>query len=287
MKHAYLILAHSDFMILEELVSCIDDERNDIYIHFDKKVKVIPNLKTENANLFLIPDRISVFWGDFSMIKAEYALFETAQKNGPYEYYHLLSGVDLPLKSQDYIHGFFSANAGREFIGYMQLSMDHILRERMQRWYIFTKKFRKYYGIERYIRVGFIRLQEWLPFKRNRGINFKKGSQWVSVTERMVQLLLSKRKWVYRTFRRTFCSDESVFQTLCWESSLRNNLYNTEVDGIGCMRAIGWNADNQLIDWDAYDYDFLKESDALFARKFNSSDMQFIKRISSLSQTKE
>ena len=41
MKHAYLILAHNEFVILERLIQSIDDERNDIYIHFDGKLKII------------------------------------------------------------------------------------------------------------------------------------------------------------------------------------------------------------------------------------------------------
>jgi len=32
-----------------------------------------------------------------------------ALKQGKYEYLHLLSGQDLPLKDQDYIHGFFNS----------------------------------------------------------------------------------------------------------------------------------------------------------------------------------
>ena len=39
MKHAYLILAHNEFVILERLIQSIDDERNDIYIHFDGKLE--------------------------------------------------------------------------------------------------------------------------------------------------------------------------------------------------------------------------------------------------------
>ena len=38
MKHAYLILVHNDFEILGQLIRAIDDERNDIYIHFDRKI---------------------------------------------------------------------------------------------------------------------------------------------------------------------------------------------------------------------------------------------------------
>ena len=38
-KHAYLIIAHVDFSILEKTIKLLDDENNDFYIHIDKKVK--------------------------------------------------------------------------------------------------------------------------------------------------------------------------------------------------------------------------------------------------------
>ena len=37
--HAYLIIAHDQFDLLESLLKCIDDERNDIYIHIDSPFK--------------------------------------------------------------------------------------------------------------------------------------------------------------------------------------------------------------------------------------------------------
>ena len=36
-KHAYLIIAHTDFHQLLQLVKQLDDVRNDIYIHIDRK----------------------------------------------------------------------------------------------------------------------------------------------------------------------------------------------------------------------------------------------------------
>lgn len=42
------------------------------------------------------------------LVKAEYALFHEAYYNEYiYDYYHLLSGADMPLKSQNEIHNFF------------------------------------------------------------------------------------------------------------------------------------------------------------------------------------
>ncbi|UVV53809.1 hypothetical protein NXY15_04150 [Bacteroides thetaiotaomicron] len=44
MKHAYLIIAHNEFEILKRLIQALDDERNDIYIHFDRKAESLSGL---------------------------------------------------------------------------------------------------------------------------------------------------------------------------------------------------------------------------------------------------
>ena len=41
-RHAYLIICHNNFKILRMLLSAIDDDRNDIYIHVDKKTVNVP-----------------------------------------------------------------------------------------------------------------------------------------------------------------------------------------------------------------------------------------------------
>jgi hypothetical protein len=289
MKHAYLILAHNEFALLQTLISCLDDARNDIYVHIDKKVKTLPALHAEQAGLQLLDQRIDIHWGGFSMVKAEYALFEAAAARGPYQYYHLLSGVDLPLKSQDYIHAFCDEHDGTEFIGYTLNQMTPELVRRTQRWHLFSEHFgrkRDFFGV---VRAAGIRLQELLGIKRNRNIDFKKGSQWVSITESLVQYVLTHKAWVEKTFRHTFVPDESVLQTLCWMSPYQANIFNTEDDAEGCVRAIGWRPvpnreEWSLVDWTSADYDTLAASSALFARKFNSKDMAFIEKIVSLSR---
>ena len=60
MKHAYLILAHNEFWLLQTLIGCLDDPRNDIYVHIDQKVAVLPELHTSQAGLKMIEDRKSV-----------------------------------------------------------------------------------------------------------------------------------------------------------------------------------------------------------------------------------
>lgn len=107
MKHAYLIIAHNEFEILKRLIQALDDERNDIYIHFDRKLNHYPDCRTSYAKLTFLEERMDVRWGDISVVDAEFALFDEAYRRGEYSYYHLLSGVDMPLKTQNYIHRFF------------------------------------------------------------------------------------------------------------------------------------------------------------------------------------
>lgn len=273
MKHAYLILAHGSFDLLRLLVSRLDDGRNDIFVHMDKKVKVLPELHTEHAGLYFTRGRVDVRWGDWSVVEAEYVLFAEAVAGGPYQYYHLLSGVDLPVKSQDYIHAFCDAHEGTEFIGYTLTEITPEVVRKVQRWHLFPEDFKNTSMVKRALRAACIRIQEFLGIYRNRGIDFKKGSQWVSVTDAMARHFLAKRAWAQKVFSHSFCADEMVMQTLAWQPPFREKLYNTQDDGAGCLRAIGWK-DGQIVDWTPEDLPALRASEALFARKFRNKDVE-------------
>ena len=282
MKHAYLILAHTEFGLLQTLIRCLDDARNDLFVHIDRKVKQLPVLQAEHAGLYLLERRTDIRWGDYSMVEAELALFEAAASRGPYAYYHLLSGVDLPLCGQDAMHAFFEARQGKEFVGYLQLEMTPDLVRRMQRWHLFPRHFSRKRNVYSAIRALFLRMQEWTGIKRNRNIEFRKGAQWVSITDALVRYLLGQRAWIEKTFTHTFVPDECVMQTVVWNSPFREHIYSLESEEKGCLRHIGWRND-ELYDWTAADYDALVASGALFARKFNSKDPAFIERITALS----
>lgn len=61
MKHAFLIIAHNEYPVLEVLLSMLDDERNDIYLHIDKRAyrTVSANKKSQNAESRLLFNRKS------------------------------------------------------------------------------------------------------------------------------------------------------------------------------------------------------------------------------------
>lgn len=119
MRHAFLIIAHNNWWQLKQLIQLLDAENHDIYVHIDKKSKSFSekdfsNLTSEAKVYFF--QEYEVFWGGFSQVQVELFLFEKAYQQ-KYDYYHLISGADLPLKSNLEIDAFFEKNQGKEFMG--------------------------------------------------------------------------------------------------------------------------------------------------------------------------
>lgn len=52
-----------------------------------------------------------------SLVEIEFLLMKSARNKSNYAYYHIISGVDLPLHNQDYIHSFIESLGGdKEFV---------------------------------------------------------------------------------------------------------------------------------------------------------------------------
>ena len=291
MKHAYLILAHGSYALLQRLVSAIDDERNDIFIHIDRKQTELPRLQVKHSRLFLLDrERVSVFWGDVSVVAAEFALMASAYKQGEYAYYHLLSGVDLPLKSQNEIHEFFETHQGKEFIGFYDgADLSVSLVRKVQRYHLFAQDFRGsglVFLAKRIARALAIRAQELLGIKRHTNIRFAKGTQWWSLTGALSESLLSKQDEILSLYKHTFCADEIAIQTYVYNSPFMAQVFAPEDEAKSSLRHIGWR-DGALYDWTRADYEDLKRSLALFARKFNEEDPDFLDSIIELSHDKQ
>lgn len=109
-RHAYLIMAHNQWDVLEQLLFALDDSRNDIFLHIDKKAA--PPLERLAAAVrfskLTFTKRFRIVWGGSQMMRCTVNMLEQAV-DGNYCRYHFLSGVDLPLKGQNYLHGFFNA----------------------------------------------------------------------------------------------------------------------------------------------------------------------------------
>lgn len=276
--HAYLIIAHNQFDLLIKLIRVLDDKRNDIYVHIDKKVKTNIKNKLEEqvkySRIYFV-NRINVVWGDYSQIKCELILFKEAINNRNYEYLHLLSGVDFPIKTQDYIHEFFENNLGKEFVHIEKNKISEEEVEKIQCYFPFQKfvgKKNSYNSILYIIQRIIVNFQKRLKFNRHekKHINFYKGANWVSITGDFAKYLIKKEEWIKKIFKNSKCGDEIFLQTILMNSKFKNNLYNKQFSDNykSCLRYIDWKRGNPYI----FRYSDLKELQSveyIFARKFD------------------
>lgn len=286
-RHAYLILAHRNFSQLKKLAELLDDERNDIFIHVDSKAEFNPadwiGTCSHSALAFIEP-RIRVNWGGVSIMRAELALLKAAVSAGCYDYYHLLSGMDLPIKDQDTIHNFFDSHSGTEFINYWKFKKSTFSRFH---YYTIFPEGAGYFPTNLVNNI-FKGLQMAVGYKINRNVDFRFASQWFSITDSLARYVISKEGWLEKTFRHTNTCDEIFMATIVWNSPFREKLYVKEeteehIVNESNMRFIDWTRGESIRHpWTfrMSDWDMLMSVPHFWARKFDEAvDSGIIDRI--------
>lgn len=272
-KHAYLIMCHDNFEGLVVLLKLLDDARNDIFIHVDKKAGKIrsQDITTVCTKAKVkLTKRISVFWGGDSQIKCELLLLKEATKSY-HSYYHLLSGYDLPIKTQDYIHDYFSRNAGKEYVS-VELSSDegYDPYSRIGVYLFFQDRFRCICNDNNDQAYRYWKAQDKLSqVQRKIGINrmksaptIYKGSQWFSISHEFATYVLKCKKDICRLFYCGLCVDELFLQTVGMNSYFVDKIEKNN------LRLIHWENGKPYV-WKNEDFTTLMDSKELFARKID------------------
>lgn len=267
MKHAYLIMAHNEWDMLNKLIQALDYPNNDIYLHIDKKadLKKVNIYKTKYSKAFL-QKRMVINWGGHSQIKCVLIMLQKARKK-EYDYYHLLSGVDIPLKRQSEIHDFFEKNKGKNFLEFDK-KIDYS-KTRLREYHWFQELIGRNKGIvpEIFYRVEkmSIFVQKKLGVNRLKNAEWEifKGEHWFSITKELVDEIIKNKSKIRKTFYYAICADEMYIQTVAMNSYLAESVVEDN------LRFIDWNRGTPYI-FRSNDYDELCSSSKLFARKFSS-----------------
>ena len=288
-KQAFLIMYHNDYYILERLLKQIDSKNFDIYLHVDKKVKNFDFEYTKKilkkSKIYFVK-RINVKWSAYSQIKCELILLNEATKKH-YSYYHLISGVDLLLKSSDDIYQFFKKNKGKEFVAYQNIdSVTEDQKDRIKYYHIFNGNRRHKNKIIRELSIKIyyklLSIQKKLKINRlkNNQLEIRKGANWFCITDDLANYLLTKREEIAKTYKFTNCADEIFLQTITYNSKFKNKIYNEYSDEHqNIKRYIDWNRGQPYV-FSINDYEELINSECFFARKFSSQkDKDIIDKI--------
>lgn len=266
-KHAYLIMAHSEPELLCTLIGCLDDKRNDIYIHLDSKFESISEnelrQKIEHSNVYFV-SRKPIYWSGYSQIDCELRLLKESTKI-KYAYYHLLSGVDMPIKSQNYIHNFFEEHKGKQFLSVTKVKTWKIA-SRYRHFHFQNINRRLPRKLSRTLRYPFSLLQTILLIDRFRNSDLKDfywGQAWFSITYDFAKHIVKKNDYIQNNFNNGFFNDEVFMQTL-----LMNSKYGKDLSPLGYVRLIDWQRGKPYT-WTSNEFDEIMSSKALFSRKFS------------------
>lgn len=231
------------------------------------------------SNVFF-SERIEVYWGGFSQVKATLILLNEAVKNPQIGYFHLLSGVDYPLKSLKDIFSFFEGN-DKDYVSYVPEEGEK--RYWIDRYYFFDNKFidarnsNKRTVMDIIYRFLLIFVQKMCAFlvtklgirlRRKIPMTYYHGSNWFSLSRDAViyvQSYIQHNSWLLNRFEYTAVSDESFFiMILMNNDERREKIVNND---LRLRRTDGnlFRGGNPLTE---VDFDRIKKSTALFGRKF-------------------
>lgn len=265
MKLAHLILAHGNKSQLERLVKRLIYPNTDIYIHLDAKSDILEFADLASLDgVCFIKKRISVKWGDYSMVAATLNGFEEILNAGQnYSHINLLSGQDYPLKNAGTIQKFLFENTGKSFIKYLSISDEwDQARSRITMYslgdYHFPLRFRVQYLLNKFLPAR----------KMPLGLKPYGFSQWITITPACAAYAfnyLKTHRSARRSFRLTWAVDEIIFQTILINSPLKDSIINDHLRYIKFKNTA--SRPNTLTISDAK---LLDDSSDFYARKFDT-----------------
>ena len=227
-----MIAVHKNQEQIGILLRLLDAEENDLYIHVDRKSQDIDMdvLKgcVRQGRIFFT-ERVSVEWARYSIVESTLIMLEEAVSHGPYAWYHLLSGQDLPLKPIKEINRYYDENDPSW--NYLEFNETEEYRKKAVHrlnYYRFITDHEEGW-VHTYHRIK-KKVFNWF-FMDNKDL--RAGSAWFDINHAFAQAILDHRSWIEKHFKDTAFPDESFLQTMVVRLGLQDTCHDD-------MRFIDW-----------------------------------------------
>jgi hypothetical protein len=262
MKVAHLILAHKNPAQLERLLKAMTHPEFSFFIHIDKKIDQTAFQYLEKlSNVIFINNRVNIYWAGYGTIQATLNGFEEIL---PYkfDYINVISAQDFPIKTASEIYQYIYERRGTEFITCE--SIDSEWKEaapRVRQYHFVNWHFPGKYKLGKLVSKILPQRKFPLPY------SIVGRANWFTLTNNAATYVLDflqKHQEVKRYFKYCWGADEFIFATILFNSHfkprIKNNLVYVDWEGQtkGHPRIL-----------EVMDYEKLKTSDKLFARKFD------------------
>jgi hypothetical protein len=259
MKFAYIISAYHRLGQVTRLVKTLQTGDDAFFVHVDRKSdrdeyrQLVASLR--NAPVSFL-DRHACHWGGFGHVRATLkGIQELTAQRIPFDYAILLTGQDYPIKPNAYIRGFFERNHPKSFMGVSHLP---------------SASWSPRGGLDRieHPHLRFYGHHVQLPWKRDFPAGLEPhggGAYWCLSRECIdyVAEFVARHPDVVTFFRRVDIPDEIFFHTILMSSPLRGSIVNDN------LRYIDWTRGVRPAVLETGDFEALRDSPKLFARKFD------------------
>lgn len=250
MKVVYAIVCHRITNPLLHTVGYLSSfEDNIVLIHVDKKSDIKKFLFLEKSNVHLIPNRVDVTWGALSLTRSVLQLMEFSL-NFQYDFFFLLYGDDIPLKSNSDLKNLLNSFSDYNFISFDKTATVEHIENRVKYLHpdeffqrdakLLTRVKKKAFALTRDIFYKNKSFEE----SRHRLPPLYKGSNWFGLTADTIKYILdyiSDNEWFLKVFDKSFAADETVFHTIIKTNPKLKIFEHTDYP-ISCLKYIDWQS---------------------------------------------
>jgi hypothetical protein len=228
MKIAHLILTYTDPLQTERMIRHMYHPEFDFYIHVDKKFDASSHhFLTKIPGVYLIQNTTDVIWGGYDTVKAILRSSEEILASGrKYDYIHLMSGQDYPIKNAHAIHNFFLQQAGKQFLRYEHFNeWDGEGYERIRKYHLTNFHFPGKYIVQNL-------LNKFLPERKLPKMEFYGYSMFWALTPDCIKYVIDflNTNHSFRRFMKiSWGSDEFIFQTIILNSPFSKQVVNNNL----------------------------------------------------------
>jgi len=267
---AVLITAYKNEKQVNRLINHLVNDF-DIYVHVDTK----SNIKIVSHERVFVYKEFKIYWGNVNLVYSILSLLKHAHKND-YDRYLLITGQDLPTKTNSKITEFFSQNRDIEYIEMYKMpdkrwgkagGMDRVAKYWPNHFHKMHGKWHKSLRLA----FGFCKLMCNIASKlhpRPMDYEFWGGAGWFNLTHTCVDEIIrytDMNTSFVKRFKHTWCSDEVFFQTIV------NPLHGLQIVN-DSLRYLNWDYTPGFPkSLGEEDFEDIIGSNAMFARKFDET----------------
>lgn len=278
MKQAILITAYTNYNQLIDLVQSFDD-RSNIFIHIDKKsvnaghiteeLKALPNVRH-------CEQKYKVHWGGINHLHAILDLSKIALEDDENGYFHLITGMDVPIHLGDRFNQFITnhAHQSTNYLENFTLPAKQWPHGGMDR----IEFYNPYDHINAKTFLGKVslfmisKIQRSIQLKRPCDFDFQLfgGSTYWTLHRNTLQYVVNyteENPEFLNRLKFSFCAEEIYFQTIIMNSEYADQVVNDN------LRYIDWHSGRGGYPafLDESDLTAIQKSNKIFARKIDSS----------------